>query len=452
MAASEQNAVTEESSVADSGSEVSMNVESFSENSPHFTVDNMFIQMRFRAEKTERFTSKVEESILKAFNKRASHHNIVIEASDCNDTDIEALNGVLKKLGIKGRRTVEYSAGVYRIVMPGTLYEMVLGLCEDVTAVARYKGYYRKLGSSIQLQNLKYQERPAEKEPDASFAPICEWLLHEVRRKVLDYLPKKPVPPTIFEMADTESTAQVDIDAERWHYSSYFVTEETLCIEFRPTDLSLVFTRRDLTVENIERVFYDMEGDEYNTYSESVKLCLIGRLDVKIAEKRALIVVFEHWDNHDEIIRLLWEEFGVNWAIELQKRLKYKKKDHQLILKDLRRTLQRLNEMRERLPHNYPRDGLEDYRWCYTVVNNRTREVHVVDCDENGTVTDRNAQELKLHIRPFVGFALKNNDDIHFTNIQLAEIWENAIEEYKESAQRRTDVRLRELTIEGLRW
>ncbi|KAA8910477.1 hypothetical protein TRICI_004114 [Trichomonascus ciferrii] len=206
-------------------------------------------------------------------------------------------------------------------------------------------------------------------------------------------------------------------DVERWHYSSYFVTEKTLSIYFRPTDLSLVFIRRDFTVENIEGVLNGLEEDEYATYRLPVSRCLIDRLDVKIQEKRALIVVFEHWDDHDEIIRRLWQDFGVEWAIELQKRL-----------------------------------NLEDYRLCYRVVDNKTREEHVVDCDEYGTITDRSAQKLKLHIRPLVGFALENGDDIHFTNTQLAMLWEEAIAVYQDCAQRRIDVLLEDLTEEGLKW
>ncbi|KAA8910068.1 hypothetical protein TRICI_004264 [Trichomonascus ciferrii] len=452
MAASEQNVVTEAPNVADNGGEVPMNVDSFSENSPHFTVDNMSIQVRVRTEKTESFAKKIEDAIHEAFSMSETRKNLVIEASGCDDTDIEALNGVLRKLGIKGRRTVEYSAGVYRIVMSAELHEVVLGLCENVTAVARYTGYYKNKRSTTQLLNLQYQERPAEKDPDTAFAPICERLLHKVRRQVLDYLPEKPLPSTVFEVAYTESTVQVDNDVERWHCSSYFVTEETLSIYFRPTDLSLVFTRRDLTVENIERVLNGLEGDEYDTHRLPVTRWLIDRLDVKIQEKRALIVVFEHWDDHDEIIRLLRQDFGVMWNIDRQNQLKYKKKDHKLILKDLRKNLQRLNEMRARLPRDLAKASLEDYRLCYRVVDNKTREEHFVDCDEYGTVADRSAQKLKLHIRPLVGFALKNGDDFHFTNTQLANLWEEAIGAYKESAQRRTDVRLEDLTEDELRW
>ncbi|KAA8905309.1 hypothetical protein TRICI_005328 [Trichomonascus ciferrii] len=428
-----------------------MNVESFSENSPHFTVDNMSIQMRLRAAKTESFTRKIEDAIHEAYSKLEGHQGLVIEASGCDDTDIEALKGALRELGIKGRRTVEYNAGVYRIVISRELHEVVLGLCNNSVRVTRYDGYYDLIGSTTQELVLQYQERPAEKDPDISFAPRCELLLHEVRRKVLDYLPEKPLPPTVFEMAATESTAQVNIDAERWHYGSYFVTEETLTIDFRPRDLSLVFMRRDFTVENIERVLNGLEGGEY----ESVERCLVDRLDVKIAEKRALILVFEHWDDHDEIIRHLKQEFRVEWELYLQKEIEYaykKKRDHKWILRDLKRTLQRLNEMRERFPPNPPRASLEDYRLCYRVVDDRTREVHVVDCDENGTVAGRNAQELKLHISPFVGFALKKDDVIHFTNTQLVELWQRALQKYKNNAERRTDVELRGLTDEGLRW
>ncbi|KAA8912238.1 hypothetical protein TRICI_003567 [Trichomonascus ciferrii] len=329
MAASEQSAVTEAPNVADNGGEVPMNVESFSENSPHFTVDNMSIQMRLRAEKTGSFTRKMEDAIREASSMSETRKNLVIEASGCDDTDIEALNGVLRKLGIKGRRTVEYSAGVYRIVISAELHE------------------------------------------------------------------------------------------------------------------------------NIERVLNGLEGDVPDRYIESVKRCLIDHLDVKKAEKRALILVFEHWDDHDEIIRLLKQEFRVEWELYLQKEIEYaykKKRHHKWILKDLRRTLQRLNEMRERFPPNPPKASLEDYRLCYRVVDDRTREVHVVDCDENGTVADRNAQKLQLHIRPLVGFALKSGDDIHFTNTQLVKLWKRAIAKYKQSAQRRTNVRLKDLTDEGLRW
>ncbi|KAA8917598.1 hypothetical protein TRICI_000291 [Trichomonascus ciferrii] len=380
---SEENTVTEEPNVADNGGEIPINVESFSEKRPDFTVDNMSILLRLRAEKNESFTKKIEGAIHEAFSKSGRHQNVVIEVSGCDDTDIEALKGVLRKLGIKGRRTVEYSAGVYRIVMPGRLHEVVLRLCEDVTAVARYKDYYEKIGSTTQLLDLQYQERPAEKDPDASFTPICELLLHKVRRQVLDYLPEKPLPPTVFEVACTESVIQVNSDVERWHYSSYFVTEETLSICFRPTDLSLVFTRRDFTAENIERVLNGLEEDEDAT------------------------------------------DFGVEWDIYLQEELEYKKKDHKSILKDLRKTLQRLNDMRARLTRDLARDSLDDYRLCYRVVDSRTREEHVVDCDEYGTVADRSAQNPKLHIRPLVGFALKSGDDIHFTNTQLAKFWKS---------------------------
>ncbi|KAA8905308.1 hypothetical protein TRICI_005327 [Trichomonascus ciferrii] len=442
--------------VVDNVGESSKNAESSCGDLPYLKEDNISIQVTLSADKVENFPTKIEEAILEAFNKVKAHQNIVIEASDCNDTDIKALNDVLKKLGIKGRRTVEYSAGVYRIVIPGELHDVVLALCEKIAAirvhVARYEYYYEEKRSSQQLLDLQYQE-DAKKEPDASFAPRCELLLHKVRRKVLDYLPKEPLPPTVFEMAATETTAQVDIDAERWHYGSYFVTEETLCIDFRPTDLSLVLTRRDFTVENIERVLNGLGENVPQGDIDSVKRCLIDRLDVKKKEKQALIVVFEHWDDLDEIIRLLKLEFGVAWgSYSHETLLGYKKKDHKLILKDLRITLQRLNEMRARLPNNLARASREDYRTCYRIVDSRTREVHIVDCDENGTVADRNAQELKLHIRPFVGFALKKNDVIRFTNTQLVMLWKRAIEKYGKSAERQTGLELEGLTNEELRW
>ncbi|KAA8917058.1 hypothetical protein TRICI_000806 [Trichomonascus ciferrii] len=439
---------------ASKNGEASKNAESSCGDLPYLKEDNISIQVTLSADKVENFPTKIEEVILEAFNKVKPHQNIVIEASDCNDTDIKALNDVLERLGIAGRRTLEYSAGVYRIVMPGRLHEVVIRICEDGTVLVRYKDYYEKAGSAEQLLDLQYR-KDAKKEPDASFAPRCELLLHEVRRKVLDYLPKKPLPPTVFEMAATETTAQVNIDAERWHCGSYFVTEETLTIDFRPTDLSLVFTRRDFTVENIERVFNGLGENVPQRDIDSVKRCLIDRLDVKKAEKRALILVFEHWDDHDEVIRLLKLEFKVEWQRSLQKKIEYaykKKRDYKWILKDLRRTLQRLNEIRERFPPDPPRASLEDYRRCYRVVDDRTTEVHVVDCDENGTVADRNAQELKLHIRPFVGFALRNDDVIHFTNTQLVELWQRALEKYENNAERRTDVDLWGLTDEGLRW
>lgn len=67
-------------------------------------------------------------------------------------------------------------------------------------------------------------------------------------------------------MASTESTAEPDSDAEQWHCSSRFGTEETLAVEFTPSDLSLVFIRTDLTVENIYRVLNYMEESEYQIY------------------------------------------------------------------------------------------------------------------------------------------------------------------------------------------
>ncbi|KAA8916019.1 hypothetical protein TRICI_001834 [Trichomonascus ciferrii] len=76
----------------------------------------MSIQVRLRAEKTERFTRKIEDAIHEAFSKSETYQDVIIEVSGCDDTDIEVLKGVLRKLGIKGRRTVEYSAGVY---LPG---------------------------------------------------------------------------------------------------------------------------------------------------------------------------------------------------------------------------------------------------------------------------------------------------------------------------------------------
>ncbi|KAA8910476.1 hypothetical protein TRICI_004113 [Trichomonascus ciferrii] len=100
---SEENTVTEEANVADNFGEVPTNVESFR---PHFTVDNMSIQVRLRAENTESFTGKIEYAHHEAFSWSETHQNVVIEVSGCDDTDIEALKGILKRLDIKGRRTV----------------------------------------------------------------------------------------------------------------------------------------------------------------------------------------------------------------------------------------------------------------------------------------------------------------------------------------------------------
>lgn len=56
-----------------------------------------------------------------------------------------------------------------------------------------------------------------------------------------------------------------------------------------------------------------------------------------------------------------------------------------------------LNRINGRLFDGIKRASLPDYRRCYNIADSKTREEHVVGCDENGVVTD-NPRLLKLHV------------------------------------------------------
>ncbi|KAA8905443.1 hypothetical protein TRICI_005289 [Trichomonascus ciferrii] len=183
----------EAANAADNIGGVSENADPFF---PEFTEDNISIQVRLRAEQMENFTRDAKNAINEAFVKRSgAHQNVVFEVSGCKKTDIEALKEVRRELGIKGKSTVDYTEGVYRIVIPGKVNELVIGFC---------MGLVTKLTtmSTEVILTLQYLANPLKKQPDASFCPSLNEILHRILREVVNDLPEMPV----FEMAYTEAS------------------------------------------------------------------------------------------------------------------------------------------------------------------------------------------------------------------------------------------------------